>query len=54
MIGVELDKLLNLDMGMQVSTGADKARPMLATIAGGYATHVVTSSGTASEMLRLG
>ncbi len=53
MIGVELDKLLNLDMGMLVSDGADKALPMVSAIAGGYVTHLVTSATTAKEMLRL-
>ncbi len=51
MIGVELDKLLGLDMGLLVSVGADKVRPMLAAIAGGYVTHVVTSVETAKGML---
>ncbi|MCF6317169.1 MAG: transcriptional regulator [Marinosulfonomonas sp.] len=51
MIGVELDKLLGLDMGLLVSVGTDKVRPMLAAIAGGYVTHVVTSVDTAKGML---
>lgn len=51
MIGVELDKLLGLDMGLLVSVGADKVRPMLSAIAGGYVTHVVTSASTAEAML---
>ncbi len=51
MIGVELDKLLGLDMGLLVSVGADKVGPMLAAIAGGYVTHVVTSVETARGML---
>lgn len=51
MIGVELDKLLGLDMGLLVSVGADKVQPMLAAIAGGYVTHVVTSVQTATQML---
>ncbi len=54
MIGVELDKLLGLDMGLLVSVGADKVRPMLAAIAGGYVTHVVTSVETAKGMLEAG
>ncbi|MFQ5622708.1 MAG: sugar-binding transcriptional regulator [Paracoccaceae bacterium] len=53
-IGVELDKLLNLDMGMLVSDGADKVVPMLSAIAGGYVTHVVTGNRTAAEMLKRG
>ncbi len=51
MIGVELDNLQGLDMGLLVSDGADKVRPMLAAIAGGYVTHVVTSNETARLML---
>ncbi|MCP5074212.1 MAG: sugar-binding transcriptional regulator [Rhodobacteraceae bacterium] len=52
MIGVELDKLLNLDMGLLVSVGEDKVLPMISAIAGGYVTHVVTSNRTAAAMLR--
>lgn len=51
MIGVELDKLQGLDIGLLVSVGADKVQPMLAAIAGGYVTHVVTSVQTATQML---
>lgn len=51
MIGVELDKLLGLDMGLLVSVGTDKVQPMLAAIAGGYVTHIVTNYGTASDLL---
>lgn len=54
MIGVELDKLLGLDMGLLVSVGADKVQPMLAAIAGGYVTHVVTSEDTAKGVLAAG
>jgi len=51
MIGVELDKLQGLDIGLLVSVGSDKVAPMLAAIAGGYVTHVVTSVATAKGML---
>ena len=51
MIGVTLEKLQGLDMGLLVSDGDDKVTPMLAAIAGGYVTHVVTSAGTARAML---
>ncbi len=51
MIGVTLDKLQGLDMGLLVSDGADKVVPMRAAIAGGYVTHVVTSAETARAML---
>ncbi len=52
MIGVELDKLLGLDMGLMVSAGKDKVIPMIAAINGGYVTHVVTSVSTAEAMLK--
>lgn len=52
MIGVTLDKLQGLDIGLLVSDGSDKVVPMLAAIAGGYVTHLVTSVGTAREMLK--
>lgn len=51
MIGVTLDHLIGLDMGILVSDGADKVIPMLSAIAGGYVTHIVTSSETAQLML---
>lgn len=51
MIGVTLDKLLGLEMGMLVSVGDEKVKPMLATIAGGFVTHLVTDSDTARKML---
>ncbi len=38
-------------MGMLVSDGHDKVEPMLAAIAGGYVTHLVTGSDTAKRML---
>ncbi len=54
MIGVTLDKLMGLDMGLLVSDGADKVVPMLSAIAGGYVTHIVTSAATARMMLDAG
>ena len=51
MIGVTLDKLLGLEMGLLVSEGASKVAPMLAAIAGGYVTHIVTGHQTARLML---
>ncbi len=53
MIGVTLDKILGLKMGMLVSDGKDKVEPMLAAIAGGYVTHLVTGSKSAREMLKI-
>jgi deoxyribonucleoside regulator len=51
MIGVTLDKLKGLEMGLLVSDGLDKVVPMLSAIAGGYVTHMVTSERTARAML---
>jgi len=51
MIGVSLDKLQGLEVGLLVSDGADKVTPMLSAIAGGYVTHLVTSNETARLML---
>jgi DNA-binding transcriptional regulator LsrR (DeoR family) len=51
MIGVTLDKLLGLDMGLLVSCGDEKVTPMLAAIAGGYVTHIVTNMSAARQML---
>ncbi|VAW21542.1 Putative DAK transcriptional regulator / Putative dihydroxyacetone kinase, dihydroxyacetone binding subunit [hydrothermal vent metagenome] len=51
MIGVTLDKLQGLKVGLLVSDGADKVIPMLSAIAGGYVTHIVTSNETARLML---
>ncbi len=51
MIGVTLDKLQGLEVGLLVSDGAEKVEPMLAAIAGGYVTHLVTSNKTAQMML---
>ncbi|MCF6343175.1 MAG: sugar-binding transcriptional regulator [Devosiaceae bacterium] len=51
MIGISLDKLQGLDIGLLVADGEDKVSPMLAAIAGGYVTHVVTSDKTARQMI---
>ncbi len=53
MIGVTLDKLKGLDVGLLVSDGKEKVRPMLAAIAGRYVTHLVTSNDTAQRLLQL-
>ncbi|PHQ97952.1 MAG: transcriptional regulator [Marinosulfonomonas sp.] len=51
MIGIALDKLQGLEVGLLVSDGTDKVTPMLSAIAGGYVTHIVTSADTARQML---
>ncbi|TYC70011.1 sugar-binding transcriptional regulator [Stappia sp. BW2] len=53
MIAVTLDQMRGKDMGLLVGSGPDRARPMLAALRGGYATHIATCSETAIEMLNL-
>ncbi|MCK7613463.1 sugar-binding transcriptional regulator [Roseibium sediminicola] len=54
MIAVTLDQMRGKDMGLLVGAGENRAKPMLAAIRGGYATHVATCSETAAEMLKIG
>jgi len=51
MIGIPLDRLVGLDMGLLVTPGADKIEASLAAIRGGYVTHMVTSLGVAEALL---
>lgn len=51
MIGITLDNLQGLEVGLLVSEGGSKVVPMLSAIAGGCVTHVVTSNETARLML---
>ena len=51
MMGVELDRLLGLEMGLLVSAGEEKAAAMRAVLAGGFATHLVTDAATAELLL---
>lgn len=51
MMGVELERLKGLSAGILVSTGADRVVPAVATIRGGFATHIVTSQQDARAML---
>lgn len=53
MIAVTLEQMRGKDMGFLVGSGEDRAKPMVAAIRGGYATHVATCSETAAEMLNL-
>lgn len=53
MIAVTLEQMRSKEMGLLVGSGPDRARPMLAAIRGGYATHVATCSETARDMLNL-
>lgn len=54
MIGISLDAMRAKDMGILVSSGADRLNATHAALRGGYATHLVTSSRTAEGLLRLG
>ena len=51
MIGISLDRLVGLEMGILVTPGLDKVEPSLAAIRGGYVTHVVTSATVATALL---
>lgn len=51
MIGITLDHLVGLDMGILVALGDDKVQAVLATLNGGYATHMVTSVSMAEALL---
>ncbi len=54
MIGIELDRLLSMEMGILVVPGHDKIGAARAAIRGGFVTHLVTSSGIAEAMLASG
>jgi DNA-binding transcriptional regulator LsrR (DeoR family) len=51
MIGIPLDRLVGLEMGILVTPGHDKVPPSLAAIRGGYVTHLVTGASVAEAML---
>lgn len=50
-IGISLEKLVGLEMGILVTPGLDKVEASLAAIRGGYVTHLVTSLAVAEAML---
>lgn len=51
MIGIDLPRLVGLDMGLLVTPGLDKVVPSLAAIRGGYVTHLATSTRVAEALL---
>ncbi|MDT8856832.1 sugar-binding transcriptional regulator [Paracoccaceae bacterium Fryx2] len=51
MIGVTLDRLTGLEMGLMVTPGHDKVAASLAAIRGGYVTHLVTGLTVAEALL---
>ncbi|MFD2173911.1 sugar-binding transcriptional regulator [Rhodobacter lacus] len=54
MIGIELPRLVGLEMGLLVVPGRDKVAPSLAAIRGGYVTHLATSTRVAEALLAAG
>lgn len=53
MIGVSLDQMRGKDLALLVATGAERTRPALAAIRGGFVTHLATSARIARELLSL-
>ncbi|MEM9049343.1 MAG: sugar-binding domain-containing protein [Pseudomonadota bacterium] len=53
-MGVTLDRLTGLDMGLMVSCGPEKVDPMRALMRGGFVTHLVTAQSTAEALLLSG
>jgi DNA-binding transcriptional regulator LsrR (DeoR family) len=51
MVGISLDELRQMPSRICVAGGPQKIDAMLATLRGGYATHLVTDSGTAESLL---
>ncbi|MCC1482049.1 sugar-binding transcriptional regulator [Roseibaca sp. Y0-43] len=54
MIGIPLEHLVGLEMGILVTPGPDKIDASLAAIRGGYVTHMVTSLSVADALLAAG
>lgn len=52
MIGVSLDQMREKEMGMLVSAGIDRVGAARAAMLGGYVTHLVTCSASASLLLQ--
>jgi len=50
-VGIGLDRLTGLEIGLALAAGPDKIAPTRAVLAGGYATHLVTSRGDAEALL---
>ena len=51
MIGIPLEQLTRLPMGVLVTPGHDKVAATMAAIRGGYATHLVTGATVAEALL---
>ncbi|EEW25256.1 sugar-binding transcriptional regulator [Rhodobacter ferrooxidans] len=51
MIGVPIDRLVGLDMGILITPGVDKLAATQAAIRGGYVTHLVAGLGVAEALL---
>ncbi|OIP87354.1 MAG: transcriptional regulator [Rhodobacterales bacterium CG2_30_65_12] len=53
MIGIPLENLVGLEMGILVTPGTDKTEASLAAIRGGYVTHMVTCLSVAEELMAM-
>ena len=53
MLCVDLEDMRNPEMGILVSSGANRASSIKAAIRGGFATHLVTCARTARALLAL-
>ena len=53
MIGIKLEQMRQKEMGLLVASGPGRVRGARAAIKGGYATHLVTCSDTARQLLEL-
>lgn len=53
MIGVSLDQMRGKDMALLVAAGPGRALPAFAAMKGGFATHLVTSTRVAEELLEM-
>jgi DNA-binding transcriptional regulator LsrR (DeoR family) len=51
MIGIPLDRLVGLEMGILITPGLDKLAATRAAIDGGYVTHLVCGTGVAEALL---
>lgn len=53
MMGITLEQMRNKQMGLLVASGPERVAGARATMLGGYATHLVTCSNTAQQLLEM-
>ncbi len=53
MMGITLEQMRNKQMGLLVASGPERVAGAHATLLGGYATHMVTCSNTAQQLLEM-